>query len=326
MSEISYVDPVLEVETLLNELFQTVFLNDSARHRFGFSKISQVNASNGRPQWYLWFSEKKGAYSLTIQEDPFGSGDGRLPGWSIEAETNPGPYVLIRYFPDMEEGVFDALSCYEQIARLGSLFDSTGTPTFEGGRALHENLFVVGRLDVVIHSSKSEVDFYCAAPDRWRDYRIDGLTFMDGDGESRQVLSPGDLDRDLPGWDLSFFIYDKIVSAFCLLTGQAPRFAGRATMPSCHYDIDRQQKVDVISDTDITDTLFGVSFFDGADSPTLSDRYRSFKGVLLAQHRGLVEIWQAPDAVPDSMGDFAWWAIKNQHFHADPDHVCSCYQ
>lgn len=326
MSKISYIDPVLAVETLLNELFQTVFLNESARCHFGFSKISQINASGGRPQWYLWFSEKKGAYSLTIQEDPFDSNEERLPGGEVKAENNLDPYILIRYYPDMEEDVFDSLSCFEQIARLGSLFDTTGTPTFEGGRALHENLFVVGRMDIVIHSSKSDVDFYCAAPDRWRDYRVDGLTLMDDNGEFRPVLSPGDLDRDLPGWDLSFFIYDKIISTFCLLTGQAPRYTGRSTKPSCYAVIDMNQKIDLIPDTDMINSVFGVSFFDAIDMNIAMDRYHSFEEMLLAQNHDRVEIWKEPSAVPAPLGVAAWWTIKNQHFHTDPDHVCSCYQ
>ena len=315
MSVIPYTDPVVAVETLLNELFQNVFQNDSARHHFGFSKISQLTTSEGMAQWYLWFSDKRGAFSLTIEEDHVASDDNRIH-----------PYLLIRYFPDIEEGVFDSLSCYEQIARMGSLFDATGTPTFEGGCTMHGSLFVTGRIDVNIHSSKSDVDFYCTAPDKWRDFRTDGLTLMDDKMESKQVLFPGELDRDFPGWDLSFFLFDKIISSFCFLTGQTPRYTGRGEKPSFHFAIDIKEKIDIVSDATITDSMMGVSFFELTNRKKVMDRYQSFKETMLSQNHKLVDIWKNSDTIPASLSVPAWWEIKNRHFHADAHHVCSCYE
>jgi len=323
MTVARHIDPLISFETLLFELFQRVFQNDAARRHFGFSQISQVTTPDGLPAWYLWFSDKPGAYSLSVTEGhrvPEMSGvSGRDDGDALAAR------LLIRYFPDTEDESFDSLSTFEQIFRLGPSFDSTGTPSFEGGRAMHDSFFVAGYMDILIHSSKADVDFFCTAPDRWRDYRLDGLTLTDDKGKSRQVVSPGAVDRDFPGWDLSFFIFDKIISSFCFVSGQAPRRAGAASRPFVHYEIDGEQRVNAVHDTAITEHSFGVSFPNGAGYDLLKERYASFAERFDAPEYALVGMWEEPDDVPAQWRRPEWWTIRTTHFHADPDHVCSCY-
>ncbi len=323
MTVARHIDPLISFETLLFELFQTVFQNDAARRHFGFSQISQVTTPDGLPAWYLWFSDKPGAYSLAVTEGH------RVPGMSEVSGRDDGDALaarlLIRYFPDTEDESFDSLSTFEQIFRMGPSFDSTGTPSFEGGRAMHDSFFVAGYMDMLIHSSKADVDFFCLAPDRWRDYRTDGLTLTDDKGKSRQVVSPGAVDRDFPGWDLSFFIFDKIISSFSFVSGQAPRRAGAASRPFVHYEIDGEQRVNAVHDPDITEHAFGVSFPNSAGQDIVKERYAFFAERFDAPEYALIGMWEGPDDVPAQWRRPEWWTIRATHFHADPDHVCSCY-
>ncbi|MDI6616196.1 MAG: hypothetical protein QME27_05735 [Syntrophaceae bacterium] len=323
MTVARHIDPLISFETLLFELFQTVFQNDAARRHFGFSQISQVTTPDGLPAWYLWFSDKPGAYSLTVTEGH------RVPGMSEVSGRDDGDALaarlLIRYFPDTEDESFDSLSTFEQIFRMGPSFDTTGTPSFEGGRAMHDSFFVAGYMDILIHSSKADVDFFCTAPDRWLDYRLDGLTLTDDKGKSRQVVSPGAVDRNFPGWAHSFFIFDKIISSFCFVSGQAPRRTGAASRPFVHYEIDSEQHVNAVYDPDITEHAFGVSFPNGAGQALLKERYASFAERFDAPEYALVGMWEGPDDIPAQWRRPEWWTIRTTHFHADPDHVCSCY-
>jgi len=323
MTVARHIDPLISFETLLFELFQTVFQNDAARRHFGFSQISQVTTPDGLPAWYLWFSDKPGAYSLAVTEGH------RVHGMSEVSGRDDGDALaarlLIRYFPDTEDESFDSLSTFEQIFRMGPSFDSTGTPSFEGGRAMHDSFFVAGFMDILIHSSKADVDFFCTAPDRWLDYRLDGLTLIDDKGKSRQVVSPGSVDRDFPGWDLSFFIFDKIISSFCFVSGQAPRHAGAASGPFVHYEIDGEQRVNAVHDPALTEHAFGVSFPNGPGHDLLKERYASFAERFDAPEYALIGMWEEPDDVPAQWRRPEWWTIRATHFHADPDHVCSCY-
>lgn len=234
--------------------------------------------------------------------------------------------IIIRYFPDIKDELFDSLSCFEQIFRIGPSFDSTGTPSFEGGRAMHDSFFVAGHMDLFIHSSKADVDLFCSAPNRWRDYRPDGLSLTDEKGKLHQIVSPGDVDRDFPGWDLSFFIFDKIVSSFCFVSGQKPRCAGAGSKPFVHYEIDAGQRIKTVYDTDITASAFGVCFSDGAGEGLLKERSASFADRFNEKDYTLIGVWESPDDIPAQWRRPTWWTIRTTHFHTDPDHVCSCYE
>lgn len=321
-----HIDPTVAVENLFNELFQKVFQNDAARRQFGFAQISQSTTAEGLPRWYLWFADRDGAYSLTIGEGHILS-TGRHPsGHERNDNIVVGAPLLIYYFPAIEEDIFESLSCFEQIARLGPSFDRTGTPSFEGGRTLHDSYFVAGAMDVVIHSAATDVDFYCSAPSRWRDYRLDGLTLIDEKGELHEALSPGAMDRDYPGWDLSFFLFDKIINSYCFMAVQAPRYTGTALKPSYHHVIDAKQHVDAVYDENITETIFGVSFFEDADLSFVKQRHNSFSTKLLSNEHRLIAIGETLNDMPAAWQKPDWWSIKDTHFHEDPDHICSCYE
>jgi hypothetical protein len=315
-------DPILGVEIFLNELFQKIFGNDAARHHLGFKNISQSTTLEGAPLWYIWFEDQRGAYSLTLRESYASLDAYDLSGKEKEAEREIEPYFEIRYFPDMDEAVFDSLSCYEQLVRMGPQFDSTGTPTYDGGQRIPARFFVAGRMDIEIKGAKSDVDLRCTAPTRWHDYRIDGLMLVDNGGNPLPVLSPGELDRDFPGWDLSFFLFRKIVSAFCINTGQAPKFSGLARKSSCHYRISAEEEIEMVDDPRIIESVFGVAFFENSRK---TKRYGSFESVIRSHGHTLVGIWDSPEAIPDVIKVPEWWTIHHQHFHCDPNHLCSCY-
>ncbi len=324
MTVTEHTDPVAAAESLMLELFQHVFQNDAARRHFGFSQISQVVDADGLPQWYLWFSDKRGAYSLTIVE-----GCTLSDSFDAAAHGSGAPLVesriLLRYFPAIEEDDFDALSCTEQLFRMSPNCDATGTPSFEGGGAMHPSFFVAGHMDIIVDSSKRDVAFFCAAPDRWRDYRTDGLIMTDTTGTPQQVLSPGDIDRDFPGWMLTSFFFDKIISAFCCMTAGAPRIAGAAMKRSRHYEIDGANHVTVVDDDTIMERILGAAFFDADDEETVRKKAASFTERLNSRDYGLIGIWERPDDIPAGWCNPAWWTIRDRHFHADSDRLCSCY-
>lgn len=326
MTVIEHIDPISVVETLLLEIFQKVFQNDTARCHFGYSLISHTATSEGFPLWYLWFSEKKGVYSLAVIEGYVASDAIDMSVHERQNKHIVGARLLARYFPAVNENAFDSLSCFEQIIRMGSDFDSTGTPSFEGGRIINESFFAAGYMDIVIDSSKSDVDFFCSAPNRWRDYRLAGLTLTNDRGETLQVVSPGNLDRDFPGWELSFFIFDKIISSFCFASGQAPQQTGAASKPSFSCEIDAEQRITTVYDSDITESIFGVCFSNGTKECILKERFASLAKRFHSQDYTLIGLWDSPNDIPAKWRRPAWWTIKTRHFHANADHVCSCYE
>ena len=55
--------------------------------------------------------------------------------------------------------------------------------------------------------------------DRWRDYRVGGLHFYDPSGKLTEVVMAGGRDRDVPGWELTHFLADKLILEFASIFG-----------------------------------------------------------------------------------------------------------
>ncbi len=322
-----HIDPVAAVEGLLSEMLQKAFQDDGLRQHLRLSQISQGSTVCGYPRWYLWLEDKEGVYSLTIEEGQvLRSVRLQPPGKTVESFIPVSALIVVRYFPDAQEEVFDSLSCFEQIARMSSAFDCTGTPTFEGGREIDHSYYVTGQIEVVMYASPAEADFFCSAPERWRDHRLDGLSFPDEHGEAQQMVRPGEVDRDFPGWDITLHVFQKMISLFCSLTGQIPCGVGFSTKPSVHFEIDTDQAVFAVPDPAITDCRFGVSFLDDLDKMRKVERDRIFKKMLSADEYHFDGIWQQKSDIPFFLICDDWWTITKMHRHTCSDHLCSCYK
>jgi len=123
MSNRELADPISWMEIKLNEMFQRVFQNDEARTHLGFSQISQAPPDKGLPGWYLWFSDMKGAWHVgIICEDPVSSG--KVHKDSLQPETVSTVGLVLRYFPDIEEKIFETfhvLSRYSEWVQISML-------------------------------------------------------------------------------------------------------------------------------------------------------------------------------------------------------------
>lgn len=322
-----HLDPVATVEGLLSELFQKTFQNDGLRHHLGLSQISQGSTAHGYPLWYLWLADRKGAYSLSIEDGQIlSSNSHHIPLDTLGSFTPVSGQIIVRYFPDIQEDVFDSLSCFEQIVRMSASFDSTGTPTFEGGREMAHGFYVAGQVEVVIYGPQSEADFFCSAPERWCDYRPDGLALQDEHGGSHQIVNPGEIDRDFPGWELTLHLFHKVIASFCSLTGQVPHKIGFATKPSVCFEIDTDQIVTSVADPGITDCRMGVSFVDHFERTGGEFRDQAFKEMLFSDEYHSAGMWRQREDVPSSLRYEDWWTIIDKHWHTCSDPVCSCYK
>ncbi|HDP26031.1 MAG TPA: hypothetical protein ENN34_11385 [Deltaproteobacteria bacterium] len=317
MSVTERIDPITSAETLLNEIFQRVFQNDGVRTYLGFSQISQISSDEGLPGWYLWFPEMNGAFSIESTGESVPS-----PGRDFGNGANRGAVrevnLVIRYFPHPDENIFETFSCYEQLFRMGPEFDETGTPTFEGGRGMHESLYVVGHMTISFNYRTNEIDFSCRAPERWKDYRTDGLTLIDSTGAEIQALSPGECDRDVEGWNLSRHVFDTLVSAYGFLIHRPPSLVGASSRASVHYLIDRNGSVEEVQDTQLEEFSLLVIFSEITDPSDAEKR-------LTSAGEDLIGLWSDPRTIPEPWQNKIWYEIHDQHFHHGDRYVCSCF-
>jgi hypothetical protein len=308
------------VETLINEVLLNAFRNDGVREHLGFKHVSQVVSDNGFPGWYLWFRDMSGAFSLEIpemDEIPAGDDDTGIPG--VTGKNREDVRLAIRYFPDTEEDVFDSFSWYEQIVRCGPDFDDMGVPVFKGRRAVKDDYFVVGHMSVSRNGSAGVVDFSCQAPERWQVYRSDGLELADSNGTVVQVLSPGQRDRNVPGWNLSRYCFDRIVSAYSFLVCRPPSTVGASLGPSVRYMIDSTDTVNVEKGRELNFFSLLVSFRQG-------DRVHDAERRLIRQGGMIVGLWDDVRTVPPDWSNPLWLDISEHSCRHDEGLLCNCFR
>lgn len=210
------VDPVGQVELLLNEVFLAVFQTDAARTRFGFNHISPQVSGDGLPGWYLWFSGRRGAFLLkTLDRVPAAGSTGGIG-------TGPGVRLGVFYYPHVDEDDFECFSWPEKIIRCGDFFDTTGTPTPEGGPKIPDPFFLVGQIEVRLDAWHRFMEIESRALERLRSYRVEGLRVRDRSGGLLEVVAAGGRDRDIPGWELTCFLTDKLILGVCFQQRLAP--------------------------------------------------------------------------------------------------------
>lgn len=325
-NSLPHIDPVGVVESWLHSIFIGVFNDEGAKHHLGFSRISPFYSDDGVPGWNLWFDETSGAYGITI----FDAVLLEAPS-SIETEAPlVGARIQIAYYPDPEETVFESFSWFEKIARVGPLFDGTGTPSTEGRKQLNENFFALGYMDLLLTPGGRLLELITTAPELWMDRRPEGLLLIDSKGDPFRAVAPEGRDRRVPGWQLASFLLDKIVSGFLYCQRLAP-YKVRArefSMPEF-----------VISDEPRFETKFdaGLKGFSLCLVPESRNGDAAIeKLVLLQWQNNLQAIIQLPEGhetaswfsmEPDfsSWGLSDWWEVKNLHFHEHEAALCACY-
>jgi hypothetical protein len=240
LQSVAHVDPVTTLQNYLDGIFRTTIPNEPARKRIGIRGISEMWGDS--PIWYLWFEDKRGAYSLELAEAAvarWSPGGGNTEGFNATLG-----HFRIKYFPEIEdENLFNDLSFYEQAVRTSDLFDPTGTPSFEGSGQIHESHFLVGNLDIAVAAENNILEVFLQAPDRSRTYHPEGL-FVDGkEGGLTKVLFQGERDRNVPSWALSWFLVDKLIIAHCLARKTTPACIALLEKPGVVFDIDKENRI-----------------------------------------------------------------------------------
>lgn len=319
-----HVDPARVIEEVFYTALHRLFHNEGARSHFGFAHINAFSLSDGLPGWHLWFADRAGAYQMSLIRADCG-----VSGNQDSSEWITGRW-RVRYYPAMDEAVLARFSAIENLARLGPLFDATGTPTPAGQEQLYRDLFVVGSVDVRIPLDRGFIEIAGISQDRWREIRPEGLYLDNEDETNMEVVAPGDLDRNVPGWEMTFFFYDRLLCGLCHAYGSSPTYAIDATRPAWQQEVVGRRQARPIPDPEAVTRLTCV----GLPLPFVGDK-RGLAGATCdnACQRLKSEGWHIVEAAtdPDNAASLCvnplWWSIREQTFtppHGAEGHMC-CY-
>jgi len=236
-----HIDPVTEIHTIFDNIFRVIIPSDSARSFFKIKGLSEK--LSGDPGWYLWFEDRPGVYLLELVE-------ARSPQ-RFAAEENSyalkncfSGHFQIKYFPSVcDTEMFEKFSLSEQLVRNSDCFDVTGTPTFEASLKINDTLFFVGTLDVMQSPDKEFTEFFLSAPDHWVTRHLEGLEMVGKNGSNVVILAPGEIDREAPTWELSWYLLDKLITIFCNVNKTVPVCTAIFEKEGKSFEIDRNKIV-----------------------------------------------------------------------------------
>lgn len=328
------IDPVRIGEEIFYGIFHHIFNDEGARKHFEFSQINFFNSTDGLPGWNLWFRENTRAYQLALVQAR------EIPGTERSNQTDaPGaPTVegrfVIRYFPGEDDPALDRFSCVEALLRMGPVFDHTGTPSLTGQERMDDSCFVVGYIDFRAGTGRDFVELECIAPNRWKDVRVDGLYVTTPENGEIEAVAPGGIDRDVPGWDLAFYVFDKLVAGYCYAFKTAPLAAVSAQKAWTRFDIDRDNSCVKTMDPDVT-LYHLVTGFEidpcghEAGCPGTVDRIAYIQAVtdrLSDEGFLLSEVCGQPEKTPGPVIPPEWWTAGQLRFSNDTEaemqHCC----
>jgi len=334
VTTIHNVDPVRVGEEIFYNIFHHVFHNEEARRYFGFSQINFFNSADGLPGWNLWFLENTRVYQLALIQAREISDDPE----SVHKTFFHKPVIegrfAVRYFPGTDDPELDDYSCAETLLRLGPLFDHTGTPNLKGQDRMDDSCFVAGYLDFKTDTERNFLEIECIAPNRWKDVRVDGLYLKTLENIQYTAVEPGGIDRNVPGWDRAFFLFDKLVSGCCHAFKTLPCAAILAQKKWTRFDIDKNnccietmdpgiELFHLIIGLEINACCNGTccqnSMNTDAYIQDVSDR-------LSEEDLFISRVCKGPENIIKTKMNPEWWSIKQKKFSSDTEsemqHCC----
>jgi hypothetical protein len=234
-----YGDDIDLVRRVMEDMFILLFFDKGACQRIGFTNISRIIGE--KPGWYFWTKDQKGAYLLELADAVYFDKEGgtdyinNVPG--VRAE------FVLRYYPSPEEPLFEDFAFIERDVRLGPYFDHTGTPFFEKQNEIHQSLFAVGNLYLDFDKGLNFAILKISSQDRWIEIVKEGPVVETDHRQSIEVVPEGTMARNIPGWELSWRFYDKLLLGFCYVHKTFPFGLGLTEFPGGVYHLYARNKV-----------------------------------------------------------------------------------
>ncbi|AFM27421.1 hypothetical protein [Desulfomonile tiedjei] len=194
----------------IDSLLTTASWTEELKQLLGITGVSPV--WDDVPAWYFWIDGAPGVYALVLEE-AFEKTE--------NASTLHGLFSLKCYpFSGREE--FAGFSFVERELVTSKFFDATNTPQFEHRASIPSSLFVIGAVECVLDRENRWSLFTLESQDLMRArYEAEILEDYPLIDLSRFYCS-GDVGRSIQAWDVSYLLFDRIVSLWAHFGKKSP--------------------------------------------------------------------------------------------------------
>jgi hypothetical protein len=305
-------DPVEELLRVIDAAFRLI-VPGPGRRIIGLKAISEKQT--GAPGWYLWFEDRPGVYLLELIDAGTWAAKGNRHASHREAVR--GLY-RIKYYPDIADpSSLSLFSASEQAFRCGGCFDGTGTPDFERGEEIPDHLFQIGMIEAALPAHGKGLVLRLGAPDRWATWDAEGTASTGEQGSVHSLRAAGEENRDVPAWQWSWFLMDRLILTLCLAYASEPRQVALYGATARAFRIHPGGVSKAVPDEAIGQRWLSISFrlHDGPASCTGSLSPLSEDPSLLLEAppgKRLVSLRQEP-VRPRPWVSSAWWHVRESH-------------
>ena len=223
-----------DYESFFRNKIESVLITASwvehVQHMLNLKAVSQVWGD--KPEWYIWLDHAPGVYALVLED----------------AETVEGAdrtlfmgHFAVKCYPYVDGSIFKAFSPQEQKMVAGDLFDETHTPRSEARERIPENFFAVGSVSIMLDEADTIALLTVDSLDALR-------LWVQGAMES-QMTFPATTDngyiiRNVPGWQISYPLFDRLIGLFSFNFRHPPVFIGATRSPGFEYFENAEQNLE----------------------------------------------------------------------------------
>jgi hypothetical protein len=305
----------LDKEAFFRNWIDTLFLKtswvDAVKQLTGITAVSQVWGE--RPEWYLWITGAAGPFNLALHHT-FELASGRRA-------LRQGLFA-VKCYPYRESAFFPSFMEAERQLIESDRFDHTNTPRFEAQSEIPDTLFSVGALTI---TADAEGSFAVLTFETF-----DALCVVEGSSRVGQMAAGGSPPRRLrnvPGWDIGYLLFDRIIALYAFSGRRSPCYYRLTRAPGFEHSLTEGGQIIIRPAPSIR--LFSASIVFSVDADVSLPS--SFFGLpeleteeeLLVEKRfpigcGSSEELETPGVNP------LWWQLATAEFACELTSTCGC--
>jgi hypothetical protein len=275
--------------------------------------VSQVWGD--RPEWYVWIDGAPGVYALVFEQ-------GKLID-NVNQSLHMGQFA-VKCYPYVEAGVFEAFSPREREMVSSDLFDHTHTPRLETQQEVPEAFFTIGSISLLADAAETVALF-----------TFDSLDFLRWSASAAKTGTANPLPeknriRNIPGWQVGYPLFDRLVSLYAYYSKQPPVFIGVTRSPGFETIIDTHQIPVSRVSSDIQHWSTSVLFLNSNDTSAWVDTL--WRAQLDHEERIVFEHACShcachhftENAMPHVAINSLWWDLAHADLKSELASTCGC--
>jgi len=294
---------------------------DEIRTELGMQGVSQLWAQ--RPAWYFWIADAPGVYLLELA-----AADSRqMEGFDLHRVT-----FALKCYPFAGQQVFKFFSFEEQGLIRSPYFDHTNTPRFDQREKIDPHLFNIAKIECTFDGGETMAAFVFESLDTWRIVFNKGTTLNYPMLDRRKKFASGEVDRQVPGIQIGFLFFDRLLSLFAFDSQTTPARVLSLRSRGFEYVYDKSDRF-VCVDSENARIYTTAVLFALSDPPAALERMRYIENELKAEYEETLYDRQfsgdhsgaADNPMPRLMPlNQRWWSLAKGHFNCSLTSSCGC--